>query len=479
MNRRALRNDRSGSRPAIGWTARLAAFVFTLAFGLAALPSGAHAQELKDNKWTKDATKFLGLAALRGTPEEKAPLLQQAMTALQESTTKEPTNAKGWFLTGQVRSQLDQYDEADAAFKKAEELHPALAADIDGEREQLWLKLFQAGVASMDEQKYEVAIEQLEHAERLYAKRPEALLNLGMLYTNRLVEDATAKAKAENAFNKTIEIVNSPTAAQLNEETKTQWKSFGEMAGLSLAQLEAQAAIDAFQAQKFDAAAEGFRKAIKINPHSRDFSYNLAQALYARVGKLEEARKVATEKIAEKSKAPKGEAAAAKTAREAEVAQAQAEADKLAAELTPIYDDMITVAQQVHTMDPNNTDTYLIQARAWRGRGELAADVAKKNELQGKALELLTANQNMPVEINDLVVRMGDGEAKLAGNVKSLKAKAGEPVKLRMTFVSLTGESVGTQEVTIAAPAAEQTAPFEASAKLTGAVAGWKYEVVQ
>jgi cytochrome c-type biogenesis protein CcmH/NrfG len=479
MNRRALHNDRSGSRTASGWAARLATLVFTLALGLAALPSGAHAQELKDNKWTKDATKFLGLAALRATPEEKAPLLQQAMTALQESLTKEPQNAKGWFMAGQVHAQLDNYDEADAAFKKAEELHPAFATDIDGEREQLWLKLFQKGVASMDEQKYDVAIQQLEHAEKLYAKRPEALLNLGMLYTNRLAEDATAKEKAQNAFNRTIEVVNSPMAEQLNEETKVQWKSFGEMAGLSLAQLEAQAAIDAFQAQKFDVAAEGFRKALKINPHSRDFSYNLAQALYARVGKIEEARKVHTDKIEALSKAPKGETAAKKQEREAELQKARAEADRLATELTPLYDDMINTAQLVHGMDPNNTDTFLIQARAWRGRGELAADVAKKNELQEKALALLTANQNMPVEINDLVVSMGEGEAKLAGNVKSLKAKEGEPVKLRMTFLSLTGQPVGTQEVTIAAPAAEKTAPFEASAKLSGAVAGWKYEVVQ
>ena len=76
MNRRALRTDRSGTRqPSVGWTARLATLVFTLALGLAALPSSAAAQELKDNKWTKDAAKFLGLAALRGTPEEKAPLL--------------------------------------------------------------------------------------------------------------------------------------------------------------------------------------------------------------------------------------------------------------------------------------------------------------------------------------------------------------------------------------------------------------------
>ena len=40
-------------------------------------------------------------------------------------------------------------------------------------------------------------------------------------------------------------------------------------------------------------------------------------------------------------------------------------------------------------------------------------------------------------------------------------------------------EPLGTQEVTVAAPGPDKSAPFEATAKVTGALAGWKYEVVK
>ena len=61
---------------------RLAALVL----GVVALPAALRAQEPKDNKWTKDATKYVGLAALKQAPAEQTPLYQQALTSLQATS---------------------------------------------------------------------------------------------------------------------------------------------------------------------------------------------------------------------------------------------------------------------------------------------------------------------------------------------------------------------------------------------------------
>jgi tetratricopeptide (TPR) repeat protein len=418
--------------------------VFSLVLGVVALPGALHAQEPKDNKWTKDATKYVGLAALKQAPADQTPLYQQALTSLTEGMQKDPTNPKVWLLAGEVYAGLDNFNAADSAFTKALQMHAEYADEIDGQREQMWLKLFQAGVALMDKQQNDEAITKLEQAQKIYPKRPEALLNLGVLYSAKSQQD-----KAGAAFRQAVAVVHSPISEKLNAEQKAQWKSFEDMANLSLAQMDATTGIDAFQAQKYPEAAEAFRRALKINPYSRDYAYNLAQALFVNAGKLEEARKTA-----------KGD-----------------ELAKINAQLPPLYDEMKQVALKVQTFDPANSDVYIIQAHSIKGMGDLSADAKAKTDAQNRTLDMLTQGQNMPVEVSDVAVALGDGEAKLSGTVKTLKATPGSPVKLKVTVVDINGAPIGTQEITVAAPAVGATANFEGTAKTTGSLAGWKYEV--
>jgi cytochrome c-type biogenesis protein CcmH/NrfG len=435
--------------------------VLPLVLGVVALPVAIRAQEPKDNKWTKDATRYVGLAALKQAPADQAPLYQQALTSLQEGMQKDPTNPKVWLMAGEVYAGLENFNAADSAFQKAIQLHPEYADEIDGQREQMWLKLFQAGVASMDKQQNDDAIAKLEHAQAIYPKRPEALLNLGVLYTSKSQPD-----KAATAFRQAIVITHSPIAEKLTPEQKAQWKSFEDMANLSLAQMEATAGIDAFQAQKYTEAADAFRRALKINPHSRDYAYNLAQALFVHAGKLQEARKAA-------------EAGRTKGAKADVLAKIDEEQKKIDAELVPLFDEMKTVALKVQAFDPANSDVFIIQAHSIKGMGDISGDPKVKTEAQNRTLEMLTAGQNMPVEVSDVAVTLGDGEAKLTGVLKTLKATPGSPVKLKVTVVDINGAPIGTQEITVAAPAVGATANFEGTAKLTGSLAGWRYEVVK
>lgn len=431
-----------------------------LVLGIVALSGAVRAQEPKDNKWTKDATRYVGLAALKQVPAEQAPLYQQALTSLTEGMQKEPTNAKVWLLAGEVYAGLENFNAADSAFQKAIQLYPGYADEIDGQREQMWLKLFQGGVALMDKQQNDEAAKQLERAQAMYPKRPEALLNLGVLYMSKKDHDKAAKS-----FRQAVEITHGPVAEKLNAEQKAQWKGFEDMANLSLAQMEATTGIDAFTAQKYTEAADGFRRALKINPYSRDYAYNLAQALFVHAGKLEETRKAAE--------------AGRKGAKGEDLKKIDEQVKKIDAELVPLYDEMKVVALKVQAFDPANSDVFIIQGHSLKGMGDISGDAKTKTEAQNRTLEMLTAGQNMQVEVSDVAVALGDGEAKLTGVVKTLKAAPGSPVKLKVTVVDINGAAIGTQEVTVAAPAVGATANFETTVKLTGSLAGWKYEVVK
>jgi hypothetical protein len=48
-----------------------------------------------------------------------------------------------------------------------------------------------------------------------------------------------------------------------------------------------------------------------------------------------------------------------------------------------------------------------------------------------------------------------------------------------MTLLALDGSTIGEQEIALTAPAVNQSAPFEAKAKMAGELAGWKYVIVK
>ncbi len=438
--------------------ARLQRFGWVLVLALAFVPTGLRAQEPKDNKWTKDATKYLTLAELKQKPEEKQDLYNQALQSLQEGMQKEPDNAKVWLLAGQVYAGLDRYAAADSAFDKAVQLYPDYKDEVTPSREQAWLKAFQAGASAMDAQKPDSAIYYMEKAETIYDARPEAELNLGMLYANN-----NKPEQARAAFRTAIERLNGPLRDKLKPEDQAQWKQYEAVAKMNLAQMDAQDAITAFNADSFTVAAAEFRKALEVNPYSRDYAYNLAQSIYSEAQKIDEQRK------------------AAKPADQAQYHK----------QLEPLFRDLIAITRKVQAMDPNNTELYLMVGRAYRGLALAATSPGAKKALQDSTLAVLTKAQALPFEVTDVSLTPGADTVKVAGKVKNHSLKAGDVVKLRFSFLGLDGKEVGSDVVTVTlnapdrpaaasgkAPAEEPpAAEFQASIPITAQMAGWKYSV--
>jgi hypothetical protein len=125
------------------------------------------------------------------------------------------------------------------------------------------------------------------------------------------------------------------------------------------------------------------------------------------------------------------------------------------------------VAEKLITLDPLNEDAALILARAYRE--------AKQNQ---KALQTLTKNEALPIKVKDLELRAANGKATVKGTAVGNKAAAGSPVTLRFTFFGESGP-VGTQTVTVNAPAAEATTPFTVSLDTQAPVVGYSYQLGQ
>lgn len=428
-------------------------------------PGSAFAQQEPPRpKELKDAEKFIATAAIATDSADKKSRLERALNPLQQAMAKDPNNAWVWFATGQVYAGLLDFARADSAFRRAEELYPPIANDVKDERLRAWGIALNAGVDLMERQAYDLAIQQLEGAETVYAHRPESKLNLAVLYANK-----GDVARAEATFRSVLKLLDMPPATKLSAEEETQWKRFKELSTINLASILGQRGVEAFEAKRYDDAITAFREAHRLNERTRDYSYNLAESIFAKAKKLEEDRQALIEQ---------GKAARAK--KDVPTATARTEAaKKIADEVIAYYAEIDPLVTHALTLDPNNKDLYLLQLRSYQVRGELAADAVAKASFQKRLNELLEVHQGLPVEITSITIGTTSGEATLRGSLRNLKLAPGAPVKVRMTLLALDSSVIGEQEIAVAAPAVDQSAPFEAKTKMAGELAGWKYVIVK
>lgn len=407
-----------------------------------AVPATASAQ--KDNKYTKEAQKFMGLAMTKADPAQKNQLYVQALAQLEEGLVKEPEHAKTWLLAGQVHAALNHFVMADSAFRVAVQLHPPYAEDISAEREQAWIAAFNLGAEAMNAGKFPDAIAALEQAQMMYKDRPEGLMNLGVLYANQNQPD-----KAAEAFEAARVAAKGPLFEKLDSAQKAGWVRFDEMARINLAQLAGQRGVDAFTARNFDEAIAAFQKAQALNPYSRDYIFNLAQSIWAKGTSIEE----------KLDSMPKPKQAETK------------------AQLTKLYLELDSIAAEVIKVDPTSEMLYIIRARSHRMMGEYAGNAAGLKKGQDQAVAHLEQREALPVEISEIMIQSEPDAAVVRGSIKNRKLTAGGTTSVTFTLVGIDGRVVGEQAISITLPEKDQSSTFEGRIPTTGEIAGWRYKL--
>ncbi len=408
------------------------------------LPAAVAAQGPKDNDYTREASKYVGLALARQDTAEQRQMYEQALQALSTGMAADAQNPKVWYLAGQAHAGLGHIAAADSAFDRALSLYPDYADEIEAERISAWLLGFDLGVAAMEAENYEAALAMFNATHDVYPMRPEALLNASNLYTALGQYDG-----ALMALDSVIAIVAGPEFQKLEAEEQATWTSYGELAKGTLPEVLGMLGVEQYGNGEFVAAHETFTRAYEMNPYSRDYAFNIVQSLYAQATELE------------KQVAAAGEGGAPAN---------------VTTSLQEIYTALIPAVDEAEKSDPASASLTMIQARAHERLGALTNDAAHGQGTQA----VLQRYEERGLDVDELLVEPLETGFRVQGSVINRKeAAAGSNVTVVFTLLGRDGSTIGEQQIPVTLAAKDQPAPFQAEVPMSGAVpfAGWKYRI--
>lgn len=498
--------------------------------GLQARQQLGRLDQPSNNLYTRSAAVYIdrGTSARQRRPEAAMDFFQQAMEQAAQSIEAEPGNARGWFQMGwsateymllavrhkEAESTLSLAEKLDSTFARSVELFPEYRPHANRQRQQAWAAVFNTGTDAIRAGDFDRAIDRMESAIAIDGSRPQPHLSLANIYTQQADWDG-----AMEAFRNTLEVLGDeftgPTAQQRDRRRegpspREEWErdrkaalynlgllyaNSGEfdksaemyqeylemepghtdalqnLASVYLSQDKFEEAADVYselvqqpdlapiqyyaagiglyRVRRMVEAAEAFHKAIEANPFFRDALFNYMQALHSRAAELEEIREDLTGEDAEK-------------ARE---------------ELMGLYDRLIENAKRLQEMDPYNRIGLALEGRAYRSITDLKEDDDVREAWYMKFLEVAERVDAMRFEIPDVRMVYLEEHVQITGQLDNRSLEEGEEVTLRFSFFGEDHEVAGTEDVTIAAPAAEQSVSFEFMVENKGFI-GWKYEEV-
>ena len=398
---------------------------------------------------------------------------EQALQEAQQAVAADSANPRHYFLLGQAHAGLGNFEEANAAWERAEQIYPAYELEIEPARESAWADAFNAGVEAYNANDLAAAASAWEQATQIYKLRPEAYQNLAAIYTQQ-ADYERAIAAYQGAL---ASIENLPAARVLDEEEVAERESTRAVALENLAELLL------FTDQY--AEAEGlFREQIQQNSDDVSLQGKLAAAIAAQPGREAEAQALYNELLGR----PDLDAA---TLMEIGVVLFQQQDFTRAAEafdrVTDVrpnsrdawynqanalyaaenWEELIPVGERLMELDPLNYDGALMLARAYRDAGQ-----------QPNALRELERMEAAQIKLQKMQTRQGAGRTTIVGEVLGGQAAQGTPIRLAFTFYGEDGAQLGSETVTINAPATDQVAPFEVVLESETPAVGYSYQLV-
>lgn len=397
---------------------------------------------------------------------------QGALEQAEQGIAADSANPQHYFLAAQALSGLGRYEEANDMFDRAESIYPAYELEIEPARETAWATAFNAGVEAYNAGRVEEAAELWENAGRIYNIRPESYLNLAVIHTQQ-----NEYQRAIDAYRAGLAAIERrPATRELSPEEVTERAESRATMMTNLAEL-------LNYTEQYPEAESLYRQQLEADPNNVALQSSLALAL-AKQGREAEAQQIYTTLLANQSLAPndlfsvgvalfnsKDYPRAAEAFRRVTATQPNSRdawynyANALYAQNE--FQALVPVAERLVQVDPLNENSALILARAYRE--------TRQNQ---KALEALQANETAPVHVEELTMQPRQGSTRISGSVLGNTAAAGTPVQLRFTFYGANGE-LGTQTVTVNAPAAESTASFELVFENPEPVLAYRYELVR
>lgn len=160
----------------------------------------------RESEHTRNAELYLTQAELA----EQVDKFQLALDAAMTEIGNDPGNALGHFQAGRAQIGLRDYVAADSLLNKALALYPDYRPDVDIYRETAWIGAFNASTG-LEMADIEESLRLLNAAEMIFPRqRPEALMNMGVLY-----EQLGRNDEAIDAFGAALEIIRGPQTGEM------------------------------------------------------------------------------------------------------------------------------------------------------------------------------------------------------------------------------------------------------------------------
>jgi tetratricopeptide (TPR) repeat protein len=471
-----------------------------------ALPVQAQ-EEPGDNRYTRSVALYLKQANEAPNAEDKNRLHEEAIASAQEGLADDPSHAKLHMLLGRAYAALQRTEEAAEAWNRAIELYPPYEEELSRDRQNAWVRSYNAAVSASRQGDTQAALEHYKDADLVFDGRPEAKLNLGNLMAAE-GRDEEAIEYLEGA----LEVMDSEEGQALRETDPEAFDNNRRAAVFNLAQVLAHAdrreeavaayeeyledkpedmtalgnlgvvlnqlgredevaalygealerddlkaeeyfrlGLGLFGAERYEQAQSAFTKALERNPYDRDTRYNLANTIYARARMIQDA-------LIEAGGSPDAEQRAA---------------------LIAYYTELKEHADELRAMDPQNEAVLALAAQASRSLSDLEQDKAASDAMRQETSLILEARQNLAFAIDQVSMEVDGNYVIISGSVTNLAGTEGQPVTLHLVAVDEDGATVAEGDATLGLPATDASAEWEAELQLAGEVtpAGWRYEV--
>lgn len=423
----------------------------------------------RDNSHTRSAELFLTQAQTLGD----ATKYTDALGAANNSILEEPTNPRGYFQAGRAQVGMEDYVAADTLFGKALELYPAYAEEVRMERENAWIDLFNRSIEPMNAGAPEEGVALLEAAETIFSgRRPEALINLGVGYSNVGRND-----EAIDAFGEALELIRNPSLEGADSATVAGWTDQEASVAFNRAQLLS-------QAERYDEAAAEYEAYLESNPEDVSALSALA-AVMSSSGRSDSAQAIYDHLLNQEELEPRDYFNIGVGLYGAEVFDRAAQAFKVVAEVGPdnrdaVYnyaqslfeaqewEPLLTVGQDLIALDGYNSSSYAILAQALINTGD-----------EQEAVRVLETRENLPFNLeNSQLTPRSSGGGSVVAELINKSLEVGQTVTVRVHFISDDGVVIGSTDVRVDAPEPESAAQFRADLTSEEYVLGFYFEVV-
>jgi len=429
-------------------------------------PEGVTPRETAE---TTTATLFLARAeASEG--EEARELYRRGLDAALEGVEEDPENPQVYWLAGIGHVGVDEYEEADRMWERAQELYPAFELEIEPAREMAWVQALNQGIEAYNAGDLERARQYWEGAATIFDKHPQAYANLGFIYA----QDGEDQ-RAIDMFREAVASVERPMIRDLEEEEISERDESRDQALQNLGQLLARTG-------QYDEAERIYRQHLERDPDDVQARTTLALIL-GQMGRDAEALEIYEELL----EAPGVEAHALFEAGiglyQSDQFERAARAFERVTQMAPNNRDawyfrtnalfaqeawqaLIPVGEQTIELDPLNRHVHLLIVGAYR-------DLDQRD----RALEWAERAEELPVAVDNIQLDATQNTAQVRGIVEGNAASQGTPIQLRFTFYGASGQ-LGSETVTVNAPAAGETTNLQVSMPTSERATGYRYEIL-